>query len=227
MVVTTSSARSSAAPSGSAPRQPDPPQPQRSLARPPAAAAPERQAGSTPFQQPWSPGPQYDMPPPSNRPIAQSTPREPLFLPGSQAVPAPAPLSQADHAILEEAGLDVDNAEELFAMLEDEGEEVDIPPSQAFKPIVHSTQSQPPISFQKEGDGSSTEEDEVEDSFLPSTQARSASVGTSQHTALRPVLTLVIQRIFDRSLTIRDLLTGSTISILFIRIARFFSWPHT
>ncbi|KZT38458.1 hypothetical protein SISSUDRAFT_1061996 [Sistotremastrum suecicum HHB10207 ss-3] len=172
MVVTTSSARSSVMPSGSAPRQPDPPQPQRSPSTPAAPGA-DREAASPPFHQ--STGIFQSVPPSSNNAFRQPTPQEPLFLPGSQAPPPPALLTQADHAFLEQAGLDVENADELFAMMEDEGEEVDIPPSQVFKPIAPSAQSEPPILFQKEEDGSSTEEDDVEDSFLPSTQARSAS----------------------------------------------------
>lgn len=74
------------------------------------------------------------MPPPSlphaSNPFAPSPspppPREPLFFPGSQ-------LSQADAAALRASGLGIErmNAEELAALMEDEGEEVDVRPSQA------------------------------------------------------------------------------------------------
>ena len=61
------------------------------------------------------------------RPATPSQPTqrlEPLFLPGSQ-------LSQAQEEVLRESGLGVETMEDFEAMLEDEGVEVEFPPSQA------------------------------------------------------------------------------------------------
>ncbi|KXN90855.1 Cell cycle checkpoint control protein RAD9A [Leucoagaricus sp. SymC.cos] len=85
---------------------------------------------------PSLPGPSSFRPSPASlhQPLQPRAPqesqkqKEPLFLPSSQ-------LSVAENRFLQEAGFgDIGTVEELHALLEDEGEEVDFSPSQAQKP---------------------------------------------------------------------------------------------